>query len=148
MHQIHQGVKGCHAWPKGSLRRMRFSDQSNDNLSEFAAAIWFWRDSPPPPQWVRTSSFTRFLDHTQRRAAVGRTPLDEWSVRIRDLYLTTRNTHTRYACFRWDFVFVKCVVISCKSRTLDTRVCNSQAKRHMRDSSLPVRYNGLCKTNE
>jgi hypothetical protein len=23
------------------------------------------------------SSFTRFLDHTQRRATVGRTPLDE-----------------------------------------------------------------------
>ena len=41
------------------------------------------------------SSFTRFLDHTQRRTAVGRTPLDEWSVRRRDLYLTTRNTDNR-----------------------------------------------------
>ena len=30
-----------------------------------------------------------FLDHTQRRSAVGRTPLDEWSARRRDLYLTT-----------------------------------------------------------
>jgi hypothetical protein len=36
----------------------------------------FWRDSP---QWARASSFTRFLDHTQRRTAVGMTPLDEWS---------------------------------------------------------------------
>jgi hypothetical protein len=26
---------------------------------------------------------------------VGRTPLDEWSVRRRDLYLTTHNTHNR-----------------------------------------------------
>jgi len=34
----------------------------------------FWRDSP---QWARASSFTRFLDHTQRRTTVGRTPLDE-----------------------------------------------------------------------
>jgi len=42
-----------------------------------------------------TSSFTRFLDHTQRRTTVGRTPLDEWSVRRRDLYLTTHNTHNR-----------------------------------------------------
>ena len=25
-----------------------------------------------------------FLDHTQRRATVGRTPLDEWSIRRRD----------------------------------------------------------------
>ena len=30
------------------------------------------------PQWARASSFTRFLDHTQRRTTVGRTPLDEW----------------------------------------------------------------------
>ena len=35
----------------------------------------------------------RFLDHTQRRTTVGRTPLDEWSARRRDLYLTTHNTH-------------------------------------------------------
>jgi len=36
-----------------------------------------------------------FLDHTQRSTTVGRTPLDEWSVRRRDLYLTTQNTHNR-----------------------------------------------------
>ena len=41
------------------------------------------------------SSFLRFLDHTQRRTTVGRTPLDEWSARRRDLYLTTHNTHNR-----------------------------------------------------
>ena len=35
----------------------------------------------PPPQWARAASFTRFLDHTPRRTAVGRTPLDEWSAR-------------------------------------------------------------------
>ena len=34
----------------------------------------FWRDSP---QWARASSFTRFLDYTERRNTVGRTPLDE-----------------------------------------------------------------------
>jgi hypothetical protein len=34
---------------------------------------FFWRDSP---QWARASSFTRFLDHTQRRTTVGRSPLD------------------------------------------------------------------------
>jgi len=37
------------------------------------------------PQWARASSFTRFLDHTQRCTTVGRTPLDEWSARRRDL---------------------------------------------------------------
>ena len=39
------------------------------------------------------SSRTRLLDHTQRRATFGRTPLNEWSFRRRDLYLTTHNTH-------------------------------------------------------
>ena len=29
------------------------------------------------PQWARASSFTRVLDHTQRRTTFGRTPLDE-----------------------------------------------------------------------
>ena len=42
----------------------------------------------PPHSWG-------FLDHTQRRSTVGRTPLDEWTARHRDLYLTTHNTHNR-----------------------------------------------------
>ena len=40
-------------------------------------------------------SFLRFLAHTQRRITVGRTPLDEWSARRRDLYLATHNSHNR-----------------------------------------------------
>jgi hypothetical protein len=36
-----------------------------------------------------------FLDQTQRRNTVGRTPLDEWSAYRRHLYLTTHNTHNR-----------------------------------------------------
>ena len=51
-----------------------------------------WRCGPTR---VMTSSFLRFLNHTQRRITVGRTPLDEWSARRRDLYLTTHNTHNR-----------------------------------------------------
>jgi len=35
------------------------------------------------------------LDHTPRRIIVRRTPLDEWSARSRDLYLTTHNNHNR-----------------------------------------------------
>jgi len=46
------------------------------------------RGSWPPHSWG-------FLDHTQRRTTVGRTPLDEWSVRCRDLYFTTHTTHNR-----------------------------------------------------
>jgi len=47
------------------------------------------------PQWAMASSFTRFLDHTQRRTTVRRTPLDEWSDCSRDLYQTKHNTHNR-----------------------------------------------------
>jgi hypothetical protein len=39
--------------------------------------------------------FLMFLDHTQRRSTVGRTPLDERSARRRDLYLATHDTHNR-----------------------------------------------------
>jgi hypothetical protein len=62
--------------------------------------IILWRDTP---QWATASSFTGFLDHTQRRTTVGRTPLDEWSARRRDLYLTTQNNHNdKHPCPRWD----------------------------------------------
>jgi hypothetical protein len=47
------------------------------------------------PVRAMASSFTRFLDQTRRRATVGRTPLDEWSARCRELYMTTHNTHSR-----------------------------------------------------
>ena len=57
-----------------------------------ASFIFFlWRCGPTR---AMASSFTRFLDHTQRRITVGRTPLDEWSARLTDLYLTTHNTQT------------------------------------------------------
>jgi hypothetical protein len=53
----------------------------------------FRRDSP---QWARASWFMRFLDHTQWRTTVGRTPLNEWSARRRDLYPTTHNSHDKH----------------------------------------------------
>ena len=55
--------------------------------------VCFWRNSPPP-QWAMASPFTSFIDHTQRRTTVGRTPLDEWSARRSNLYLTTHTTLT------------------------------------------------------
>ena len=59
--------------------------------------VCFWRNSP---QWARASSFTWFLDHTQRRTTVGRNPLDKWSARRRDLYFTPHNTHNIHPCNR------------------------------------------------
>jgi hypothetical protein len=37
----------------------------------------------------------RSLETTLRHTTLGRTPLDEWSARRRDLYLTTHNSHKR-----------------------------------------------------
>ena len=54
--------------------------------------FFLWRRDP---ERVMASLFFRFLDHTQRRTTVGRTPVDEWSARRRDLYLTTHNGHNR-----------------------------------------------------
>ena len=68
----------------------------------FCSSIYFfWRYSP---KRARASSFLRFLDHTHWHTTVGRTPLDEWSARRRDLYLTIHNTHTihKYPCPRRD----------------------------------------------
>jgi len=61
-------------------------------LHRMCLFVCFWHDSP---QWARASSFTRFIDHTQRGTTVGRIPLDEWSACRRDLYQTTHNTHNR-----------------------------------------------------
>jgi hypothetical protein len=54
--------------------------------------FFLWRRDPTR---VMASSFLRFLDHIRRRTAVGRTPLNEWSARHRDLCLTTHSTHNR-----------------------------------------------------
>jgi hypothetical protein len=58
----------------------------------YTTLFFLWRCDP---MRVMASSFLRFLDHTQRRTRVGRTPLDEWSSRRRYLYFTTHNTHNR-----------------------------------------------------
>ena len=47
------------------------------------------RQEPPSGPGPHFRGFTITLRHT----TIGRTPLDEWSARRTDLYLTTHNTH-------------------------------------------------------
>jgi hypothetical protein len=54
--------------------------------------FFLWRCGPTR---AMASSFVRFLYTTQRHNTVGRTPLDKWSARRRNFYLTTHNTHNR-----------------------------------------------------
>ena len=75
-------------WRKGTSKSIT-SAVWNRQGSYIRSFVCLWRDSP---QWARASSFTRFLAHT-RCTTVSRTPLDEWSARHRDLYLTTHNTY-------------------------------------------------------
>ena len=48
--------------------------RSVSSVCELGNIFFFWRLGPTR---VMTSSFTTFLDHTQRSTTVGRTPLDE-----------------------------------------------------------------------
>jgi len=59
----------------------------------FACGPAIQRGSWPPHSWG-------FLDHTQRRTTVGRSPLDEWSARRTNLYLTTLTTD-KHPCPQW-----------------------------------------------
>jgi hypothetical protein len=68
------------------------------NFTIWLKFFFLWLCSPAR---AMVSWFTKFRDHTQRRATVGRTPLDEWSARRRDLYLTT-HTADKHPCSRWD----------------------------------------------
>jgi len=50
-----------------------------------------WVDSPSGPKHIQCWGAEIIL----RRTLLSRTPLDEWSTRRSDLYLTTHNTHKR-----------------------------------------------------
>jgi len=80
-----------------NYKYQKFNVVSASNNNNIFFLLWR-RD----PTRVLASSFLMFLDHTQRRTTVGRTPLDEWSARRRDLCLTTHNTHNKHPCPRWD----------------------------------------------
>jgi hypothetical protein len=61
-------------------------------LQSFLTSIFFSHGATAPsgPGWLQYRGFAITLRHT----TVSRTPLDEWSARRRDLYLTTHNGET------------------------------------------------------
>ena len=77
-------------WGSGDRRPNQVSKLINYLFMKtfFCCGAATQRGSWPPHSWG-------FLDHTQWRTKVGRTPLDEWSARRKDLYLTTHNTRNR-----------------------------------------------------
>jgi hypothetical protein len=83
-------------FPTADVTEDTHTHYASTSCFTFSVQLYF---RPPPgtlgPKGSRAFSFLRFLDHTQRRITVGRTSLDEWSARRRNLYLTTHNTHNR-----------------------------------------------------
>jgi hypothetical protein len=90
----HQRVPVRYRWAALNFIRMYFVKSSISTHRGISTLFFLWRYDPTR---VMAYSFLRFLDHTQRRTTVGRIPLDEWSARRRDLFLTTHNTHNRQA---------------------------------------------------
>ena len=82
---------------------LNFTEKNRDKF-HFVHCFFFWRCGP---RRAMASSFTWFLDHAQSRTIThihaqsrttfGRIPLEAWSTRRRDLYLTTYlyNGHKR-----------------------------------------------------
>ena len=90
---LQDGTTEPFSWPHASIITVSKPARNIYKAAYFHSIFSFlWRCGPTR---AMASSFMRFLDHTQRRTTVGRTLLDEWSARRRDLYLTKRNTHNR-----------------------------------------------------
>jgi hypothetical protein len=63
-------------------------------IKTYCCIVLLWRCGP---MRLMACPLLRFLDHT-RDITVGRTPLDEWSARRRDLYLTKHINQKRQTC--------------------------------------------------
>ena len=82
-----------------------------------------------------------FLDYTQRRTTVCMTPLDEWSARRRDLYLTTYNTHNRQTSMP-PVGFEPTISAGERPQTyvLDRAATGTGTLRHIQDHNLDSQY--------
>jgi len=61
------------------------------NVTDHSFFLYHGETAPSGPRPPRYRGFTIKLIYT----TLGRTPLDEWLARRRNLYLTTHNTHNR-----------------------------------------------------
>ena len=75
------------------ITSQRRTYQENINIYSWSILFFFFHGSTATcgPRLPRLWGFENTLRHT----TLGRTPLDEWSARHRDLYLTTHNTYRR-----------------------------------------------------
>jgi len=74
------------------LRNRKYSDKYVTSTGPTPTCIELDSSRPAPWRCCLTRAILEVLDLTQRRTTVGRTPLDEWSVHRRDVYLTTQQS--------------------------------------------------------
>jgi hypothetical protein len=74
-----------------TLKRIKKKTKVHDSQQYTHTQIYIIFSGPAAQRGLWPPRHLRYLDHTQRHAAVGRFILDEWSARRRDLYLTTHN---------------------------------------------------------
>jgi hypothetical protein len=80
-----------HAYKLKGKRNMRHRCMQYSEKLQTFSGFFYGTTAPSRPRPPHYWGFTITL----RQITLGRTPLHEWSVRRRDLYLTTNNTHKR-----------------------------------------------------
>jgi hypothetical protein len=80
--------------------KSHFADSLSFCLHASLQGFFFTMAQQPPggPMPPHYGGFTITFRHT----ALVRTPLDEWLVHRKELYLTTHNTYNGHPCPRWD----------------------------------------------
>ena len=92
--QVKVNAVACPVWRKACLLyRTRYSKLKHLHHFYIEESTFFYHGTtapsgPGPPHYL---GFAITLRHT----TLGRTPLDQWSARRRDLYLTTHTIHMR-----------------------------------------------------
>jgi hypothetical protein len=88
-------VTGCESGSKSSRRLRRTkAAQVVYKSSPISSSIFFTAQHPLVGHGLLIFQASR--SHSIRQSTVGRTPLDEWSDRRRELYLTKHNTQQTY----------------------------------------------------
>ena len=74
--------------------KLEFNFINSDHMIMNIMSIYFLTNCTKPPSGPGPSHY-RVFTITFKHTTLGRNPLDEWSARRRDLYLTTHSTHKK-----------------------------------------------------
>ena len=99
--RVKQMEMSAKCWSFSLAHHYIITDRRNNRVFIFYYFFIYFlprRNSLGGPMAPRSRGFVITLSHS----TLSRTPLDEWSARRRDLYITTHNTHSKHPCPRRD----------------------------------------------